>query len=339
MEAIEYLIIGGGLAGAYASINIRKHDTNGRVLIITNENDIPYDRVPLSKEYLKGTLTKDKILIKTKEFYEQNTIELLLGAEVTNLDAKNHVVTLKDGKTFAFKKLLLATGGHARKLTIPGSDLNGVYYLRTIEDCDRLKDVIANSKRAVVVGGGFIGCELASALTNKGLETTIIEMGPYLLNMALDEETGTWISDYFSNKGVKVITNASAAEILGKDGHVIAVKTKDGQEIETDFVIIGVGLVLNVELAEKAGLKVEKGILVNQFLETSIENIYAAGDVARFFSPIFQRHLRLEHYDIAVKHGNTAGINMSGDKVQFNELPYFFSYQFDLKIHAYGDLS
>ena len=152
MEAIDYLIIGGGLAGAYAAINIRKHDTNGRVLIITNENDIPYDRVPLSKEYLKGTLTKDKILIKTKEFYEQNTIELLLGAEVTNLDAKNHVVTLKDGKTFAFKKLLLATGGHARKHTIPGSDQNGVYYLRTIEDCDRLKDVIAISKRAVVVG-------------------------------------------------------------------------------------------------------------------------------------------------------------------------------------------
>ena len=175
-----------------------------------------------------------------------------------------------------------------------------------------------------MIGGGFIGCELVSVLTSKGLKSTIIEMGSYLLNMALDEETGEWISNYFSDR-------EKWARYSYKD--------KRWQEIETDFVIIGVGLVLNVKLAEKAGLKVEKGILVNQFLETSIENIYAAGDVARFFNPIFQRHLCLEHYDIAVKHGNTAGINMSGDKVPFNELPYFFSYQFDLKIHTYGDLS
>ena len=257
MESIDYLIIGGGLAGGYAAINIRKYDTVNRILIITSEKHIPYDRVPLSKEYLKGTLTQDKIFFKTKEFYDQNKIELLLGVNVTNLDPKNQVVTLHDGKTFAYKKLLLATGGKARILPIPGSDLKGVYYLRTGDDCGRLNEASHTSRRVAIIGGGFIGCELASAFASKGLEVTIIEMGRYLLNMALDEETGRWIEQYYSQHGVTIITNAVASKLVGENGQVDAVETKDGRKIPADFVIIGLGLVLNTELEEKAGLKVE----------------------------------------------------------------------------------
>ena len=338
-ESIDYLIIGGGLAGGYASASIRKIDNNGRITLVTNENHIPYDRVPLSKNYLMDTIAKDRLFFKKEEFYKSQRIELIEGHTAQDLDSKSRIVKLDDGREFAFNKLLLATGGHPRKLPIPGSDVPGVYYLRTLEDCEQLKNEITRSRTVVVIGGGFIGCELAAGFVTKGLDTTIIEVGPYLLNMAIDEETGKWLGNYYAEKGVKVLVTASVASVISEDGHVKAVEMKNGERISADFVVIGVGLALNTELAERAGLKVDKGVVVNEFLETEVDGIYAAGDVARFYSPIFKRHLRLEHFDIAVKHGMIAGSNMAGQRKAFDELPYFFSYQFDLKMNAFGDLS
>lgn len=340
-QSAEYVIIGGGLAGGNAAASIRDIDKSGRVIVISDEGHIPYDRVPLSKKYLTGELSREKLFFKREDFYTSQKIELITGRTVKQLDCSRRFVRLDNGQEIYFKKLLLATGGRPRKLPIDGSELEGVYYLRTIEDSDRLKKEIEHTKRVLVVGGGFIGCELASAFATKGLETTIVEVGPYLLNMAIDEETGNWIGKYYSERGVNVIVNVSVARFLGsrEGARVSHAELKDGRILTTDFVVVGVGLGLRTELAEASGLKVDRGIVVNEFLETSEEGIYAAGDVARFYSPLFKRYLRLEHYDIAVKHGRTAGANMAGHKKSFEELPYFFSYQFDLKINAYGDLT
>jgi 3-phenylpropionate/trans-cinnamate dioxygenase ferredoxin reductase subunit len=338
-ERVDYLIVGGGLAGGYAVNAIRKKDMSGRVVLVTNEKHLPYDRVPLSKAYLMDKVQRDRLFFKKKDFYDQNKVELIQGHNVINLNSENREITLDDDRRISFNRLLLSTGGRARKITLPGADLEGVYYLRTVEDCDKIKETIARSQKVAVIGGGFIGCELAAAFATKGLETTIIEVGPYLLNMAIDEETGIWIGNYYSQKGVNVTTNAAASAFTGDDNHLSAVELKDGRKIPVDFVVVGIGILPNTELAENAGLRVDKGIVANEYLETSESGIYTAGDVARFYSPVFQRYIRVEHYDVAVKHGTIAGGNMAGERNQFDELPYFFSYQFDLKITAYGDLS
>ena len=192
----------------------------------------------------------------------------------------------------------------------------------------------------VIVGGGFIGCEVAATLRSKGLKVTLVEISSHLLSAVIDEETADWVQAYHSKKGVNVLNNASVTRFLGRDGQVTGVELKDGKPLAADFVVVGIGIIPNTELAENAGIKVEKGILVNEFLKTSAEDVYAAGDVARFYSPIFKRNLRVEHVDVAQKQGAMAGRNMTRlKKKPFDELPYFFSNQFGIEINAYGDLS
>jgi 3-phenylpropionate/trans-cinnamate dioxygenase ferredoxin reductase subunit len=355
----DYLIIGGGLAGGHALLSIRKKDTRGKVVLVTSEPHLPYDRVPLSKTYLMDKVGREKLFVKTKEFYEQQKVEVLTQTKVLDLDPKSKTVTLNNDKIgdreLSFGKLLLATGGSPKKLPLPGSDLGGIYYLRTLDDCEGIKQEArrdsGNKKAAVIIGGGFIGCELAAAFKTKGLDTTIIEVAPHILGMAIDEETARWIEEYFvARKGVKIITSSSASRFIeGKKedagGRRVAGVEVKGETIPADFVVVGVGISPNTEIAERAGLRVDGGILVNEYLETDIEGIYSAGDVARFYSPIFKRHLRVEHYDVAVKHGKVAGGNMASttttgeEKRAFDEVPYFFSYQFELNINAFGDLS
>jgi 3-phenylpropionate/trans-cinnamate dioxygenase ferredoxin reductase component len=331
--------VGGGLAGASAASSIRKLDPAGRILLISNEHFLPYDRVPLSKAYLMDKIPKERLFLKKAESYQKENLELIRGHELKLVNTGEHTGILDDGGKISYQKLLFATGGSPRKVPIPGSDLKGVFYLRTIEQCDRLKEALSLAHSAVIIGGGFIGCELAAAFATKGLDTTIIEMGPYLLNMALDEETGRWIEQYHTEHGVKVLCNSTALRLVEKDGMVREVEIQDGSNVRADLVVVAVGIKLHTELAERAGIQVDRGIVVNEFLETNFDGVYAAGDIARYYSPIFKKYLRLEHYDIALKHGQIAGENMAGQKKAFDELPYFFSYQFDLKINAYGDLS
>ncbi len=339
MESAEHVIIGGGLAGGYAAQTIRQRDRESRIILVTDEKNLPYDRVPLSKGYLVGRVRRESVILKKQDFYDQNRIDVILGHKATSLDVKAKRVTLDDGRELSFNWLLLATGGRPRKLPIPGSELQGIYYLRTIEDSDTLQVLMRGNRKAVIIGGGFIGCELAAAFISKGLDTTIVEIGSYLLNTALDPETGRWITDSFAKRGVKMILNAAAAQFVGENGRVVAVETKDGQRVPADFVCVGTGIAPNTELAEKAGLKVEKGIIVDEHLQAGSERVYAAGDVARFYSPLYERHLRVEHYDVAVKHGRIAGANMTGDSQVFNEPPHFFSFMFDLVCNVYGDLN
>lgn len=339
MDEAKYVIVGGGLAGFNAIPAIRERDADGRIVLVTDEKERPYDRVPLSKRYLQGALSRDGVFLRPPEFFEEKHVELWTGRRATRLDAESKVVSLDDGREVRYGRLLLATGGTPRRLSSPGSDLRGIFYLRTLEDSDALQKAMAQAKRLVVVGGGFIGCEVAAAAVMKGLEATVVEMGPYLLNLAFDEPTGRWVMDRLAAKGMKLRCGERALDFHGEGGRVTGVETSAGAVLPADLVVVGVGLIPNTDLAKDAGLRVDNGVVVDEHLRTSAPDIYAAGDVARFYAPVFERHLRVEHYDVAVRHGKIAGANMAGADASFNDLPYFFSDLFELRIHVHGTLS
>jgi 3-phenylpropionate/trans-cinnamate dioxygenase ferredoxin reductase subunit len=339
VENADFLIVGGGLAGFNTAVTIRKHDSSGKILLIGDEPHLPYDRVPLSKDYLHGKRVRDRVFLRGKEFYDQQRIEVMTGRRAVKLDAETKSLELDDGREISFGRLMIATGVRARTLNVPGAGLHGVHTLRTLEDCERLRDRMRGSKKAIVVGGGFIGSEVASIFAAAGIPTTMIEAASHPLNVAIDEVAGRWVADYFRAKGVDVMTETQTVAFVGSDGAVEGVQLSTGEILQADTVAVGIGVVPNSELAEGAGLKIDKGIVVNEHLETATEGVFAAGDVARFYSAIFGRHLRVEHFDVAAKHGMIGGANMTGKRLSFMELPFFYSCAFDPKLRAYGDLS
>lgn len=338
MERIPYVIIGGGLAATAAIDAIRRRDKTGRLTLIAAEPHLPYDRVPLSKDYLLGRMAREHVFLRPPRFYERHRVEQFLGQPAMAVDVKARTVTLDDGSGVEFDKLLLATGGRPRRLSIPGADLDGIYYLRTLEDSDALRAAMATARQAVVVGGGFIGCEVATAFAQSGLQTALIEVTPAPLSLVLDAETSAFITSFLSQRGVALRTDTAAAQFVGAQGHVDRVVTSDGESIAADVVVVGVGIAPNTELAAAAGLSVDNGVVVNEYLEAS-DAIYAAGDIARYYSPTLGRHLRVEHYDVALQHGRTAGANMAGARLAYTELPYFFSHMGALHIDVIGDMS
>ncbi|MEM3267055.1 MAG: FAD-dependent oxidoreductase, partial [Conexivisphaerales archaeon] len=299
---------------------------------------IPYDRVPLSKEFVRWERPFSELFFRKESFYRQKRIELILGHKAISIDRKNKTVKLDDRRELTYSKLLLATGGKPRKLHVANSDLEGIYYLRTIDDSVAIRQRIHESKNAVVVGGGFIGCEVASSLTQKGLQTTIVEVMPHILGKAIDEKTSGWIKEYHEAKGTKIYTNTKVVGFEGEDGRVKGVRLDNGKTLAADMVVVGVGIELNVELASSAGLSVNNGVQVSDKLQSQDADIYVAGDIANFYSPLLQRQMRVEHYDVAEKHGTIAGSNMAGQDLSYDEPPYFFSDQYDLNINAFGDL-
>ena len=338
MEHVPYVIIGGGLAGVAAADTIRRRDKTGRLMLICAEPHPPYDRVPLSKGYLLGDIERDQVFLRPERFYERNKVELVLGQAVTALDLTTRQITLADGRQIAFEKLLLATGGRPRRLPIPGADLEGIYYLRNLEDSDAIRAALQGARRAVVIGGGFIGCEVATGLAQLGLATTVVELTPGVLSLVLDPETSGFIESFLRQQGITVLTHTAAAHFVGEQGRVRAVVTNTGAELEADLVAVGVGIAPNTELAAAAGLSVDNGVLVNEYLEAA-PGVYAAGDIARYYSPPLGRQLRVEHYDVALQHGRIAGANMTGGQLSYTELPYFFSHMGPLHIDVIGDMS
>ncbi len=225
MEHVPYVIIGGGLAGVAAADTIRRRDKTGRLMLICAEPHPPYDRVPLSKGYLLGDIERDQVFLRPARFYERNNVELVLGQAVTALDLTTRQVTLADGRQIGFAKLLLATGGRPRRLPIPGADLEGIYYLRNLEDSDAIRAALQGARRAVVIGGGFIGCEVATGLAHLGLATTVVELTPGVLSLVLDAETSGFIESFLRQQGITVLTNTAAAHFVGEQGRVRAVVT------------------------------------------------------------------------------------------------------------------
>ena len=337
MEHASYVIIGGGLAATAAADAIRRRDKSGRLLLISAEPHQPYDRVPLSKDYLLGNTAREQVFLRQPRFYERNKVELVLHQAATALDLHTRQVTLAGGTQIAFDKLLLATGGRPRRLPIPGDDLQGIYYLRNLEDTEAIQQAVQKSHRAVVIGGGFIGCELATAFAKLGLHTTVVELTPAVLSLVIDAETSEFVQSYLQQQGVRVLTTTRAARFIGEQGQVKAVATDRDEELAADFVAVGVGIVPNTELAAQAGLAVDNGVVVNEYLEAA-EGVYVAGDIARYYSPILNRQLRVEHYDVALQHGRIAGINMTGGRQAYTELPYFFSFMGELRLNVVGDM-
>jgi len=340
MELYTYLIIGGGMAGERAAEGARKVDAGGTIAIVAGEPYMPYDRPPLSKGYLTGKEGLDKVYLRPESFYVENRITVLRGVRAVALDRSARRVTLADGRILGYERLLLATGGVARRLAIPGADLPGVFTLRTLDDCHAIRDAASVGKRALVVGGSFIGSEAAAALAQLGLVVTMVFPGVRLLEKVLPAEVADWLHEHYAAHGVRFRAGCKPARLEGA-GRVERAILDDGTAIPCDLVVAGVGIDLDTGLAGQAGLALDErgALLVDETLRTSDAHIYAAGDIASWPDPTFGHRLRVEHWDVARQQGLRAGRNMAGENKPYTAVPYFYSDLFDLALEAWGDLS
>lgn len=338
MERTRYLIIGGGLAGSQAAKHLREQDAEAGIAIIAQEPYPPYDRPPLSKEFLRGEKARNELFFDPPDFFAARHIDLHLGTSVTHLDPRARTVTLSDQRVLTFEKALIATGGRPVRLSIPGHDLPGVHYLRTLDDAIQLSAEARPGTRAVLIGAGFIGVEVAASLTQRGVQATVIEAQPRIWPRFADAGLADVIQDYCARKGVTFRTAHQVTAVHGKD-RVAAVALKSGESMPCEFVCIGVGILPNVELAREAGLTVDNGIVVNEFLESSHPDIYAAGDVANYLDPVFGKRRRVEHWGHAEYTGQLAAQNMVGRRKPYDLLTYVWSDIFDLHLEFAGDES
>jgi 3-phenylpropionate/trans-cinnamate dioxygenase ferredoxin reductase component len=349
-RAVDYLLIGGGLAAATAALELRNRDTNGAILLVGEEEHSPYHRPPLSKEYLRGEINRDGtygdggVYVYLPEWYEAERVEVLQGVAATELDTTAKVAVLSDGTAIHYGVLLLATGGRARQLNVPGSDLLGVQTLRTLVDADEIRMQLNTGKRVVVVGSGFIGLETAASALSKGAIVTIVEPISRVWPGMVSPELSTYFQSQFSRRGATLRYGFAAKEfIAGSDGRLSAVRIEAVdhpgtiEEIGCELAIVGVGLQLNTELAASAGLEVDSqhGIVVTERLETRVAGVFAAGDVAAYPDPIGGR-MHFEHWDHAIASGQAAAVNMAGGDEPYRHIPYFFSDQFDLSLNMLG---
>ncbi|HTU97431.1 MAG TPA: FAD-dependent oxidoreductase [Solirubrobacteraceae bacterium] len=336
MSQKTFVIAGASLAGAKAAGELRERGFDGRVVLIGAESERPYERPPLSKDYLQGKAERQGAYVHDEGFYVEQEIDLRLGTTVESIDPDAATVTLAGGEEISFDALLLTTGAHPRRLAVPGADLDGVYYLRTFEDCDVLRERFgAGSGRVAVVGAGWIGSETAASARQAGLEVTVID--PLMLpnERIFGTEVGEFYRDVHLSHGVRMVLGEGVDSLEG-DGSVSAVRTSDGQRIECDFAVVGVGVLPRVGLAETAGLTVENGIQVDATCRTSAANIFAAGDVANAWHPFYERHIRVEHWANALNQGPAAARAMLGDDVSYDRIPYFFSDQYDVGMEYSG---
>lgn len=332
---LRFLIIGGGLAGVSAAVQLREEGFDGAITIVGEESDQPYDRPPCSKEYLRGDKPFEKILLKPEGFYADNTITTILGSPVTRIDLEGKVVETKTKEQIPYDSLLIATGSRNRKLQVPGSNLEGIWDLRTVADANKIRTEISAGRTAVLVGMGFIGCEVAAALTQAGVKVTILEALAVPFQHVLGREVGQSIEHLHLSNGALVRTNESLAGFEGTY-RVQSVSTTAGENIECDFAIVGVGAQPNVELAAAAGLDVDNGIMVDAFCRTSAPDVFAAGDVTRHFHPVAGQSIRVEHWQNALKQGQAAARNMLGIPSEYAEVHWFWSDHYDCNIQYAG---
>jgi 3-phenylpropionate/trans-cinnamate dioxygenase ferredoxin reductase component len=325
------VIVGAGMTAASAAEALRQAEFDGRILIVGREPHPPYERPPLSKEYLRGEQGREALPIRDRDWYDEQDVELRLGTEVTGLDASGPGIELADGEVIDADAVLLATGGTPRRM--PGEASDRVLYLRTMEDADRIRDLMA-SGRLVVVGAGFIGAEVAASARARGVEVTLLERNGTPLTRALGEEMGRLYGEIHRDHGVDLRTGAMVEGIEDTAGGVV-VRLGDGQAIEADAVLVGVGIAPTTELAEAAGLYVDDGVLVDERCRTSADAVFAAGDMANHLHPLFGR-LRVEHFDNAIKMGAAAARSMLGSEEAFDDPHWFWSDQYDVNLQYAG---
>lgn len=344
---VKYLLVGGGLASSSAAEAIRGVDREGSILLINSEVNRPYHRPPLSKEYLRRQKPRAELFAHEPDWFEKSHIALQTGRRVSQLDVPRMAVVLDNGQEISFDRLLLATGAVAVPLVIPGALLPNLFYLRTIDDCDVLHHAIDKAKsegrahdrgrgRAVVIGGGLLGVEVAASLTQLGLSVDLLLKHAHPWNRFAGESTGRFLSLYLQKRGVRVHPESAPRRLEG-DGRVQRVVLSDGTSVNCDFAVAAIGASPNRELLHGTPIAAGRAILADQHCRTNVPEIYAAGDCAAVFDPLFGKHRVLDHWDNAIVTGRLAGRNMAGVEESYSTVNYFFSDVFDLSLSAWGD--
>lgn len=336
MKRFELVIAGGGLTAARAIKSYRAASGGGRIALVSDEAVLPYHRPALSKKYLRGEMT-DAPMVEDEAFYVDHDVEVLLGAAVTSVDPGTRFVTTGEG-ALAYEKLLIATGASPRRLRVPGAELDGVFSLRTLEDSQRIRDAAGLAKRAAVVGGGFIGMEAAASLRQLGVEVTLLHRGAGLFDLLGSRELSKQLLALYLEHGIEVLLEEQFAG-FGGDGRLEHVETKSGLCVGADLAVVGVGVVPNVGLLEGSGLAVDNGVVVNERFETTAPAVYAAGDVANFFDPLFGRRRRIAHWSNANYQGTEVGRILAGQGDRYDVVSSFFSEVFGATVKVFGDVT
>ena len=329
------IIIGASHAAAQLAPTLRQQGWTGSISMISNEYFLPYHRPPLSKDYLAGAKNAEQILIRPATIYNKCDIGITMGVTAATIDRRNKQLQLEDGMTMDYDKLVLTTGARVRKIDIPGVDLDGVFYLRDLNDAQQIKLFTGDNKRAVIIGGGYIGLETASALRKLGMQVTVLEAMPRILQRVTAPEVAAFYARIHKEEGVEIVADVQAISISG-DKQVQSVQCHNGTEYKADLVLIGVGVIPYSTFAEQAGLTIDNGIVVDEYARTSDENILAAGDCTSHYNPIYQRHLRLESVQNALDQATVAASTICGNLKPYSALPWFWSDQYDLKLQIAG---
>jgi NADPH-dependent 2,4-dienoyl-CoA reductase/sulfur reductase-like enzyme len=339
MNESKFVILGGGMVAGYAAKRLVELGlATGELAILSADDSIPYERPPLSKGFLAGKDNEDSIRINPEDFYKKQGIEVILQCDVSAVDAKGKRLILKRGDEFRFQKLIVATGARPRTLDIPGSKLRNLYYLRLLDDSKAIRRAADKAKHAVVIGGGFIGMEVAAVLAQKGIEVTMVLSDDQIWKRLFSPEMSKFFEAYYAARGVKLNKSTAVSELRGNE-EVSSAVLKDGQIIPCDLVVAGIGVQPATETVVKSGLDVDDGIKVNEYLETSNPDVLAAGDVANYQDVIFGTRRRVEHWDNAVSQGQYCAQLLMGQRTPFRHVPYFFSDVFDLSYEYWGDSS
>jgi 3-phenylpropionate/trans-cinnamate dioxygenase ferredoxin reductase subunit len=330
-----FAIVGASLTGAKAAETLRDEGFDGRVVLIGAEHERPYERPPLSKDYLRGEVDRETVYVHPEGFYAEHDIELRLGRTAVSLNATGSELALDDGERLRYDRLLITVGAEPRRLSIPGGKLDGVIYLRSVEDCGALRDRLDRGGAVVVIGAGWIGAEVAASARQRGLGVTVIEPASVPLERVLGAEVGAIYRDIHVDHGVQMLLGTGVEAFEG-DQAVERVRTSDGRELECDFVVVGVGVRPRAALAAQAGLAVDNGVLVDEHLQTSAPGVFAAGEVANAHHPFYGERIRVEHWANALHQGPVAARSMLGQSAGYDRVPYFFSDQYDVGMEYAG---
>ena len=331
-----HVIVGASLAGAKAAEALREAGFDGRLVLIGEEHERPYERPPLSKDYLLGKADRETIYVHPQDWYAEHEVDLRLGVTVTSVDRAAHEVRQADGSKVGYSRLLLATGSSPRRLSVPGADLDGVLYLRSVGDSDRIRAALQDASRVAVIGAGWIGLETAAAARAAGAEVTVLEMAELPLQRVLGRHVARVFADLHVDNGVDLRGGVQVTEITGGGGTADGVRLADGSHVGADVIIVGVGITPNIQLAAAAGLEVDNGVWVNAQLRSSDPDIFAAGDVANALHPLLGKHIRVEHWANALNQPQTAARAMLGQEAAYDLVPYFFTDQYDLGMEYAG---
>jgi NADPH-dependent 2,4-dienoyl-CoA reductase/sulfur reductase-like enzyme len=339
MNSARFVILGGGMVAGYAAKEMVDAGLKaGELAIISADTTVPYERPPLSKGFLAGKDTEESIRIQPEAFYRDQGIELKLETEVAAVDGKGRKLRLKSGGEFGFEKLLIATGARPRTLGVAGATMHNVHYLRSLDDSKAIQKSAKSAQHALIIGGGFIGMEVAAVLAQKGVAVTMVLRAERVFKRLFTPEMSSFFEDYYTARGVRFVRSAKVSEVRG-DGCVSAVALVGGQEIACDMVVAGIGVQPVTDMLASSGIELGDGVMVNEYLETSRPDIYAAGDVANYQDVLFGKRRRVEHWDNAVSQGQYCARALMGERTPFRHVPYFFSDVFDLSYEYWGDSS